>query len=201
MQLFPTEIDANWASPNGPRWHEALAARYAQAWREHLGEAYGMPVPEYVKVPCAATFAATKEALLRRPLSFYEDMRAWMLRTHIQSKWLGIVSALRPGLRAPFNELTLLGGMLQGRASWWCNGNGDDRPAGAKTCACHDFISCSRFPPTLAAGHGVPVAHNDDESDCGGPVAGGVPLQPLLCVQLAQRDVTSTLHCEPLVSQ
>lgn len=33
-QIFPTDIDANWASNNGPRWHEALAARYAQVRRD-----------------------------------------------------------------------------------------------------------------------------------------------------------------------
>jgi hypothetical protein len=90
-QLFPTDIDANWRSINGPRWHEALSARFAQAWREHLGEAYNMPLPDYVRVPTAATFIATREAIKRRPKEFYIGVRNWMLETHIENKWLGIV--------------------------------------------------------------------------------------------------------------
>lgn len=90
-QLFPTDIDANWRSINGPRWHESLSARFAQAWREHLGEAYNMPLPDYVRVPTAATFIATREAIKRRPKEFYIGVRDWMLETHIENKWLGIV--------------------------------------------------------------------------------------------------------------
>jgi len=89
--IFPTEIDANWQSNNGPRWHEALAGRYAQAWREHLGAAFGFPLPDYVRVPTAASFVATKESILRRPKSFYLELRNWVLETHIENKWLGIV--------------------------------------------------------------------------------------------------------------
>jgi hypothetical protein len=57
-----------------------------------------MPLPDYVRVPCAASFAATREALLRRPLAFYTAMRDWMLETHIESKWLGIVMEFTWGL-------------------------------------------------------------------------------------------------------
>jgi hypothetical protein len=97
-QLFPTNIDANWKSNNGPRWHEALAARFAQAWREHLGDAYGMPLPEYVRVPTAATFIATREAIKRRPKEFYIGVRDWMLETKIENKWLGIVMEFQIGI-------------------------------------------------------------------------------------------------------
>jgi hypothetical protein len=90
-QIFPSSIDANWDSPQGPLWHEALAARYAQAWREHLGKAYDMELPDFVKLPCGATFISTKEAILRRPKRFYVEMRDWLLRTTIEGKWLGIV--------------------------------------------------------------------------------------------------------------
>jgi len=97
-QLFPTDIDANWNSINGPRWHEALAARFAQAWREHLGEAYNMPLPDYVRVPAAATLIATRNAIKRRPKEFYIGVRNWMLTTHIESKWLGIVMEFQMGI-------------------------------------------------------------------------------------------------------
>ena len=97
-QLFPTEIDANWNSNNGPRWHESLAARFVQAWSEHLGEAYQLPLPEYVRVPTAASFAASKQAILRRPKAFYEDMREWLLKTNIENKWLGIVMEFQVGI-------------------------------------------------------------------------------------------------------
>jgi Protein of unknown function (DUF3431) len=97
-QLFPTDIDANWKSNNGPRWHESLAARFAQAWREHLGEAYNMPLPDYVRTPTAATFIATRQAIRRRSKEFYIGMRNWMLETHIENKWLGIVMEFQVGL-------------------------------------------------------------------------------------------------------
>lgn len=97
--LFPTELDANWQSNNGPRWHESLAGRYAQAWREHLGEAYGgMPLPDFVRVPTAATFAATRAAIIRRPKEFYVGMREWLMDTHIENKWLGIVMEFTWGI-------------------------------------------------------------------------------------------------------
>lgn len=104
-QLFPTDIDANWQSNNGPRWHEALAARFTQAWREHLGEAYQLPLPEYVRVPTAASFAASKEAILRRPKAFYEELRNWLLTTNIENKWL--VSSLY-FCRASFTRFKLI---------------------------------------------------------------------------------------------
>jgi len=50
-----------------------------------------MPLPDYVKVPCGASFAATKDAIRRRPLAFYQEMRQWLLTTTIEGKWLGIV--------------------------------------------------------------------------------------------------------------
>jgi hypothetical protein len=90
--LWPRAIDANHASANAPHWHEALAARYAQAWREHLGAALGgRALPQHVRVPPGASFAATRAAIRRRPKAFYEGLRAWMLETTIESKWLGIV--------------------------------------------------------------------------------------------------------------
>ena len=97
-QLFPADVDANWQSNNGPRWHESLASRFAQAWREHLGAAYEMPLPEYVRVPTAASFIASKVAILRRPKAFYEGLRQWMLDTHIENKWLGIVMEFQVGM-------------------------------------------------------------------------------------------------------
>jgi hypothetical protein len=89
--LWPRAIDANHASANAPHWHEALAARYAQAWREHLGAALGgRALPQHVRVPPGASFAATRAAIRRRPKAFYEGLRAWMLETTVESKWLGI---------------------------------------------------------------------------------------------------------------
>lgn len=91
-KIYPTNIDANYESPNGPRWHEALAARFAQAWREYLGKALGIEeIPEYVKIPSGASFLTSKEAIHRWPLEWYFDLREWLMQTLIESKWLGIV--------------------------------------------------------------------------------------------------------------
>lgn len=98
-QLFPATIDASWRSPNGPMWHEALAARFAQAWDEHLGPALGgTPLPAAVRVPAAASFVATRAAILRRPKEFWMGLREWLLRTTIEGKWLGIVMEFATGV-------------------------------------------------------------------------------------------------------
>lgn len=91
-KIYPTNIDANYESPNGPRWHEALAARFAQAWREYLGKALGIEeIPDFVKIPSGASFIVSKEAIHRRPKEWYIDLREWLMQTLIESKWLGIV--------------------------------------------------------------------------------------------------------------
>ncbi len=79
--------------------HEALAARFAQAWEEHLGAALGgAPLPAVVRVPAAASFVAARQAIQRRPKQFWVDLRDWMLRTPLETKWLGIVMEFATGV-------------------------------------------------------------------------------------------------------
>ncbi len=71
---------------------------HPQAWDEYLSTALGEPMPEYTRVPSAASFAATRAAIRRRPKQFWEGLRAWMLETSIENKWLGIVLEFNAGL-------------------------------------------------------------------------------------------------------
>ena len=51
--LFPRVVDANHESANGPRWKESMAGHFMQAWMEHLGEAFGDPLPpRYIQAAC-----------------------------------------------------------------------------------------------------------------------------------------------------
>ena len=89
--LFTRVVDANHASANGPRWKEAMAGYFMQAWREGLGVAFGAPLPPpYIQTACCATFAASREAIRRRPRSFYEGLRHWLLTTKQDKYWAGV---------------------------------------------------------------------------------------------------------------
>ena len=89
--LFPRVVDANHNSMNGPRWKESMAGYFLQSWAEHLGEAFGEKLPpKYIKAACCATFAASREALQRRPLSFYVGIRNWLMTTNQDKYWPGI---------------------------------------------------------------------------------------------------------------
>lgn len=93
-RLFPLVLDANhrYYKALGSRWHESFAAHYMQAWREHLGEAFGMDQPpKYIRAACCATFAVTKEALHRWPKEFYTGMREWAMKTAMEKHWLGVI--------------------------------------------------------------------------------------------------------------
>jgi hypothetical protein len=92
--MFPTVVDAvhEHFDALGPRWHESFAAHYMQAWIEHLGTAFGQTrPPPFIKAACCASFAVSKEAVLRRPRSFYEGLLQWMMRTSMEKYWLGVV--------------------------------------------------------------------------------------------------------------
>lgn len=70
----------------------ALAARFVQAWREHFTPVFGgREVPDYVRLPPAATFIVTKQAIQRHDKDFYIKTRDWMLKTLMHSKDLGVV--------------------------------------------------------------------------------------------------------------
>lgn len=89
--LFPRVVDANHASANGPRWKESMAGHFMQAWIEHLGEAFGDPMPpRYIQAACCASFAVTREAIQRRPRSFYVGLREWLLTTPQDKYWAGV---------------------------------------------------------------------------------------------------------------
>lgn len=90
-QMWPQVIDANWESPNGPRWHESMAAHFAQAWHEKLGKALGLPLPYHIKAACCATFIATKEAIQNRNLEFYVSIRDWLLESPMERYWQGVI--------------------------------------------------------------------------------------------------------------
>ena len=101
-------IGANHWSPTslGPRWHESFAAHFTQAWIEHLGHAFGQPKPpHYIQAACCASFAVTKEAILRRPKEFYEGIRRWVLETPMERYWVGAI--LEFSWHMMFNNLAI----------------------------------------------------------------------------------------------
>ena len=93
-KVFPNVIGANHWSPaaTGTRWHESFAAHFLQAWIEHFSEAFGSKTeqpPFYIQAAPGASFAVTRDAILRHPKEFYEGLRQWMLETPMERYWVG----------------------------------------------------------------------------------------------------------------
>jgi hypothetical protein len=72
---------------------ESMTGHFVQAWIEPggLGELFGQALPPaYIAAACCASFAVTREAVLRRPLAFYQGLRNWLLRTTMEKYWAGL---------------------------------------------------------------------------------------------------------------
>jgi len=55
--------------------------------RDFLGEK--IDIPGKIAAPCCAQFAASKEAVLARPIEFWEGVREWLIDTNLESRKSG----------------------------------------------------------------------------------------------------------------
>lgn len=89
--IYPTKVDKNWESPNGPWFHESLAGRYSLFYDQFASSWLNMELPEVVEAPCCSTFIVTRESILQWPIEFYIELRKWLLLGSMDSKWSAIV--------------------------------------------------------------------------------------------------------------